>query len=142
MWVHNVLAVSNAMGLLALYECNHWLDRLVVAAVMTASTLMHISETKGGLDPGAFWQPYSARLLNIDRAVAVAATLYGVWLEWPIGGGIRHEYMLRLARMAVGTTILGEMANHTQRRAIYVCLHVIWHTLVYELLMMVVSRHS
>lgn len=119
------LACTNLLGVWPLIKSPGILKRVLVIFVMAASALMHISESKHGLDPGLFWSPWSNWLLNADRGVAVMVSFYGLWL-WARNG--RSMSTLGLALAGLCASALGEL---TDSLFWYGTLHTGWHVAVY-----------
>lgn len=132
MWVHNILAFSNVVGLFVVYYARH--SQLCVGLVMFASTMMHLTETKHGLRP--IWQELtrqSSFWLNVDRFVAVCVFLYllPVWL-------VHKERMLVFVMFAIGA-VYSYFGERTMNLAWYTVLHLAWHLLVYASLFVLMT---
>ena len=136
MWIHSLLGVSNLLGVPALIAAvNHskWIDFVVVSSVMSASTLMHLTENKHDLS-SPYLKQWSRLFLNLDRVAAIGATLYfGYQIVIVFPGWC---WLVRMSvPMVVGTicVILGERktTSVTWNRICYPILHLIWHYTVY-----------
>lgn len=129
-WIHLVLASSNVWGLGAFFIA--WrttrIGAIVVLLVMVASTLMHLSETKHGLNPGSFWMPWSHVLLNVDRVCAVLAFLYFLHMGWQCRNTYGLKEQIMLFAIAGAFNVMGEQ---TTWLPLYVISHLLWHGLVY-----------
>jgi hypothetical protein len=132
--VHVWLATTNLMALLPI--CLAWYHQmrfeyvLVMCAAALSSVLMHLSETKHGLDPGPVWRPWASMCLNLDRICAYATALLGTLL-WVQGGC--SSIVLYVAFVGGACNVVGEWTTNV---LVYVVLHTLWHVCAYGSLAM------
>jgi hypothetical protein len=132
--IHNWLALTHIWLVYGVYEtaaAGRWLHCLLVIAVVVASTLMHLSETKHHLQPaGPFLQRWSTTFLNIDRFFAVTVSLYFLWQRWPVDFDGRDFWIIRLAVVGSAATVVSELVDGLA----YAALHTVWHVCIFTVL--------
>lgn len=127
--INALVAASNVFGLLPIvagFERDQW-HGLLMTAVVVASVLMHLSETKHGL-PGLVWARHSWLFLQIDRATALLAGGYGLWLFLK-----RPSHGVAVAA-AVGLAFMALSEHGTTSQGWFALWHSLWHTIAYGLL--------
>lgn len=148
MWVHNLLAVSNLLGLPAvilLLGKEKYFAACLVGTVIAASILMHLSETKHNLSPAPWLVPWSSLLLNLDRAAAAMNVVYwgSVWVQHRrVFGYVMLYWFIAGALLAA----IGEWKSYGPRGElyqqplmVYLPCHFLWHSIVYYNLYVVAS---
>ena len=127
-FAHKFLALSNLCGLLPLYYADGWMEIFVVAGTMAASMAMHLTETKHRLNPGTMFLPYSGMSLNIDRTMAVMATLYLLPKWWNM------QFLPKMDILALfcGGLLFSAVGELTNSLKVYVVCHTLWHVVVYS----------
>jgi hypothetical protein len=136
-WSH-VLAIPTLITslFLVLEHQLGWIALLSTTISVFFSSLMHISESKHGIDPGPYWKHWSNTYLWCDRLAAYWIGLFTLWM-W-IARTHRPLSPLMLALIGIPCMIMGE-----HKRGItlleYVYFHLLWHlcaftaiTLVFE----------
>lgn len=140
MWVHNLLTLSNFLGLPAviiLLKKERMLECFLVFLVIFASMLMHISEKKHNLSPMTWLRDWSETFLNLDRLVAVVNSIFWscVWFKQRkvIGHYIFYRFLLGglLATIGEWKTYGSDGKVYQQVLGIYIPLHLLWHAIVY-----------
>jgi len=123
-----VLAASNLAALIPLFHAvraGDWNAAVVSILAGLASAAMHASETRHGWAALA-WGPHGAALLNIDRAVAVAAVTWGLArYTQRVPASWRGD--VAVAALGLTCSAAGELASPT----LYVALHLAWHAAAY-----------
>lgn len=128
-YVNYILAASNVAGysaMAAFIEKGEIADACMTGVIMTASTLMHISETKHGL-PGVWpWGLLSQTWLNIDRIMTVVGTIWFIWrYKAYIDRSLLTEAAVGLAALRISEAIPGPW---------FAPIHLMWHGFVYHLM--------
>jgi hypothetical protein len=129
MTVHVWLAATNVVAIhpiwIALLHQNTIMATVIFCAAVS-SVLMHMSETKHGLDPGSLlWREWSWTLLNLDRAFAYLTGALGICL-W-----MQCEYPLSVTCIAVLGFVCAAVGEWTRSIPLYVTLHTVWHVCAY-----------
>ena len=149
MWAHTFLAATHvfaipllrtavgmAMGA-APTAARGIVASIVTIASVTASVLMHLSETKHGLDPGPRWRSLSGVLLDIDRAAAVTTALCFAW--WWVTSPRRGWEPLLWLGLGLVCSWVGEQ---TTRVPLYVSVHTVWHAYAFHAMHLVLQSYS
>jgi len=101
---------------------------LVVMAVMAASVLMHMSETKHKLRPqDEFLRKASTLFLNVDRFAAIIAFGWFAF-QWSLGGYVQPKMLLVVICIGGLCNFIGEQVDNF---SIYMFTHVVWHGCAY-----------
>lgn len=125
-----ILALSNIVGFADFHEL-HLLQKIHVLIIISASTLMHLSETKHGL-PGIYpFNQYSQLFLDIDRVVAIASFIYflQIFICKYSEGSINNGDILLISTGFLCLTI--SELNITPQ-ILFIILHTIWHFIAYS----------
>ncbi len=119
------LAATNVSVVTTIVHSRDEFHTAMAISAAIASTLMHLSETKHGL-PGIFpFNQYSMWFLNIDRCMALLASMFLIYYHW-------HNVTL----WTYGVIGLICMALSEYRHTplwLFCYLHTAWHLLVYRI---------
>lgn len=125
----HILALSNVIGLYPFIASKSLLSQLVIAFVMVASAVMHMSETRHGYDGGDL-EDMSDTLFKADRIVACVAAAYY------LPSLIFSPYFVQLAiifTIGVSLMLIGEYRTRSSvhNLLIYPVCHLLWHFIIY-----------
>lgn len=103
--------------------CKHdYLSTYVFSWTFVLSTLMHLTETKHGLQPPVLAE-YSQLFLNADRISSFLTFAYGLYL---VRNASRADILGLVPRLAAGTVAL-RLGEWTSDLWLYNLLHTVWH---------------
>ncbi len=125
---HLVVSGSNIFGFVPIYslfKTNRYYGALLVSGAVSASVLMHLTETKHNL-PGLYLSKYSNAFLWLDRIVAWMTGLYGLYLFYT--NPQKTIWQVILPVMGAISSLIGES---TMNLPLYTLTHTIWHGLAY-----------
>lgn len=131
--INYLVAFSSLFALQPIYRAvskNNHVGLLLSIAVLLASILQHLSETKHSL-PGVLFSQYATTLLNVDRAVAVTAALYGILRLYS------HPELL--SKLFIFKAITGLLCSFVGENVLtspewHLILHPAWHYLAFACL--------
>ena len=130
-----VLTASNGLGLIPLwyYYRQHGFDltTFLVSCIVLSSSMMHMSETKHGIEPGVTWRRWSMVLLNVDRGVAYVSVAYFGWMTLRNNDPVLAMTLVGVFLFGVIFMLLGESTTNVR---IYTLLHLVWHIVMYSCL--------
>lgn len=130
-----ITTASNVAGIIPLVSL-FWRERFfgvfIVIMAITASIMMHATETKHRL-PGLCFPALSSACLNMDRFFACLAALYGGYLF--LTHPSKHIYQVIVPLVAACFAIVGEA---TENLLLYTLCHSTWHAGAYIGLSLVV----
>jgi hypothetical protein len=129
--VHYILSLSNLLGIYPVYYSSHFSIRWITSLIMFASTMMHLSEIKHGLQPSIpFFNQYSLWFLNLDRLVTVCSVLYFIPMWW-----YHHDCDL-IVTIFMLALLIGWISEQSIDLFTYTLGHLFWHMMIYLLLSM------
>lgn len=124
----SLVTSSNVFGVLPVYsliKTQRYYGALLTSSAVIASIFMHATETKHNL-PGLLLKEYSNLFLNIDRVIAYATGLYGLYLFWT--NPIKKTQQIITPFIGAVSCAIGESTNNLP---MYTFFHIIWHVLAY-----------
>lgn len=137
-----LVAASNLFALpTVIAMLDHPLQMLLVNLVMTASTLMHLSERKHGL-PGIYpFNEYSRFFLWCDRLLAYAAVAFFLSLVYQHWASSYVKWVTAYAIVGLAFGLYSETLagnNHL----LFCITHIAWHFIAYTGLLIIWCIHE